>query len=162
MLIEAAGGKQSFRLSLVTSIPVAAALIAMFLVGRHSDRTGERKYHVAACAMTAATGLVLAVIFRDNLWLMVLSFTLSQIGQRSVQGVFWAIPPIFLGGTAAAACIGLINALGNLGGYVGPSAMGILRQTTGTYSRGLLVLTAALVIETAIVVSLRLPKPDRR
>jgi hypothetical protein len=44
--------------------------------------------------MTAATGLVLAVIFRDNLWLMVLSFTLSQIGQRSVQGVFWAIPPV--------------------------------------------------------------------
>jgi len=90
---------------------------------------------------------------------MVLSFTLSQIGQRSVQGVFWAIPPIFLGGTAAAACIGLINALGNLGGYVGPSVMGALRQSTGTYSRGLLVLALALVVETAIVISLRLPKP---
>jgi ACS family tartrate transporter-like MFS transporter len=159
MLTEAAGGRQSFGLSLVTSIPFAAALAAMFLVGRHSDRTGERKFHVAACAMTAATGLVLAVLFRNNLWLMVLSFTLSQIGQRSVQGVFWAIPPIFLGGTAAAACIGLINALGNLGGYVGPSVMGALRQTTGTYSQGLLVLALALVVETAIVVSLRLPKP---
>jgi len=159
MLTEAAGGRQSFGLSLVTSVPFAAALVAMFLVGRHSDRTGERKFHVAACAMTAATGLVLAVLFRNNLWLMVLSFTLSQIGQRSVQGVFWAIPPIFLGGTAAAGCIGLINALGNLGGYVGPSVMGALRQTTGTYSQGLLVLALALVVETAIVISLRLPKP---
>jgi ACS family tartrate transporter-like MFS transporter len=74
--------------------------------------------------------------------------------------VFWSIPPIFLGGTAAAACIGLINAIGNLGGYVGPSLMGALRDATGTYSRGLLVLAAALLIETAIVVSLRLPKRD--
>jgi MFS transporter, ACS family, tartrate transporter len=160
MLTEAAGGRQSFGLSLMTALPFAAALLAMFLVGRHSDRTGERKYHVGACAMTAAAGLVLAVAFRGNLWLVVLSFTLSQVGQRSVQGVFWAIPPIFLGGTAAAACIGLINAIGNLGGWVGPSLMGMLRQATGTYSRGLLVLAAALVIETIIVISLRLPARD--
>ena len=160
MLTEAAGGRQSFGLSLMTALPYCAALIAMFLVGRHSDRTGERKYHVAACAMTAAVGLVLAVAFHGNLWLVVLSFTLSQVGQRSVQGVFWAIPPIFLGGTAAAACIGLINAIGNLGGWVGPSLMGMLREATGTYSRGLLVLAAALVIETIIVISLRLPARD--
>ncbi len=160
MLTEAAGGRQSFGLSLMTTLPFAAALVAMFLVGRHSDRTGERKYHVAACAMTAAVGLVLAVVFRNNLWLVVLSFTLSQIGQRSAQGVFWAIPPIFLGGAAAAACIGLINSIGNLGGAVGPSIMGTLRQTTGSYSQGLLVLATVLVVETAIVVSLRLPRRD--
>ena len=161
MLTEAAGGRQSFRLSLLTTLPFAAALVAMFLVGRHSDRSGERKYHVAACAMTAAAGLVLAVVFRNNLWLVVLSFTLSQIGQRSAQGVFWAIPPIFLGGAAAAACIGLINAIGNLGGAVGPALMGALRQATGSYSQGLLVLASVLVIETAIVVSLHLPSRDR-
>jgi ACS family tartrate transporter-like MFS transporter len=160
MLTEAAGGRQSFGLSLLTTLPFVAALAAMFLVGRHSDRTGERKYHVAACTITAAAGLVLAVAFRGNLWLVVLSFTLSQVGQRSVQGVFWAIPPIFLGGTAAAACIGLINAIGNLGGYVGPSLMGALRDATGSYSRGLLVLAAALVVETIIVISLRLPARD--
>jgi ACS family tartrate transporter-like MFS transporter len=160
ILTEAAGGRESFGLSLMTALPFCAALVAMYLVGRHSDRTGERKYHVAACAMTAAVGLVLAVAFRENLWLVVLSFTLSQVGQRSVQGVFWAIPPIFLGGTAAAACIGLINAIGNLGGWVGPSLMGMLREATGTYSRGLLVLAGALVIEAIIVSSLRLPKRD--
>ena len=128
MLTEAAGGRQRFTLSLMTTLPFAAALVAMFLVGRHSDRTGERKYHVAACAIRPLPACVLAVVFRNNLWLVVLSFTLSQIGQRSVQGVFWAIPPIFLGGTAAAACIGLINAIGNLGGAVGPSLMGVLRR----------------------------------
>lgn len=161
MLTEAAGGRQSFGLSLMTALPFAVALVAMFLVGRHSDRTAERKFHLATCAMTAAVGLVLAVLFRNDLWLMVLSFTLSQIGQRSAQGVFWAIPPIFLGGTAAAGCIGLINAIGNLGGAVGPSIMGALRQATGSYNQGLLVLATVLVIETAIVVSLRLPRRDR-
>jgi ACS family tartrate transporter-like MFS transporter len=73
------------------------------------------------------------------------------------MSVFWAIPPIFLGGTGAAAGIALINALGNLGGAVGPSMMGWLRDVTGGYVGGLLVLTAVLVAEAILVVSLRLP-----
>jgi ACS family tartrate transporter-like MFS transporter len=88
----------------------------------------------------------------------VLSFTLSQIGQRSVMSVFWAIPPIFLGGTAAAAGIAMINAIGNLGGAVGPTVMGGLRERTGAYTGGLLVLVAALVLEAILVASLRLPR----
>ncbi len=90
--------------------------------------------------------------------LIVCAFALSQLGQRSVQGVFWAIPPIFLGGTAAAAGIALINSVGNLGGFVGPTVMGWLRGVSGSYASGLLVLAAALIIEAALVVSLRLPK----
>jgi ACS family tartrate transporter-like MFS transporter len=156
ILVEASGAS-GFRLSLLTAIPFVAALVAMVLVGRHSDRTGERKLHVAACALTAATGLVLAVTFRDNVWLLVLSFTLSQMGQRSVMSVFWAIPPMLLGGTAAAAGIALINAVGNLGGFFGPSMMGSLRDFTGGYTGGLLVLAGALVLEAILVLSLRLP-----
>jgi ACS family tartrate transporter-like MFS transporter len=72
--------------------------------------------------------------------------------------VFWAIPPIFLGGTAAAAGIALINSVGNLGGFVGPTVMGTLRGQTGDYASGLTVLAIALVIEAALVMSLRLPK----
>jgi MFS transporter, ACS family, tartrate transporter len=135
-------------------------LVAMVLIGRHSDRTGERKGHVAACAITAAIGLVLAVVFRHNIWLLVLSFTLSQIGQRSVMSVFWTIPPIFLGGTGAAAGIGLINAIGNLGGAVGPSLMGALRDFTGAYTTGLLILAGALVLESIVVLTLRIPARD--
>jgi nitrate/nitrite transporter NarK len=134
----------------------------MVLVGRHSDRTGERKLHVAACAITAAVGLLLAVAFRDNLWMLVLSFAICQMGQRSVMSVFWAIPPVFLTGTAAAAGIALINAVGNLGGFFGPSMMGWVRDLTGGYSGGLLVLAAALLVEAVLVVSLRLPAPSQR
>jgi nitrate/nitrite transporter NarK len=130
------------------------------LVGRHSDRSGERKLHVAACALTASAGLLLAVLFRHNIWLLVLSFTLSQMGQRSVLSVFWSIPPILLAGSGAAAGIGLINGIGNLGGFVGPPTMGALRDFTGAYTGGLLVLAAALVVEAILVVSLRLPAPQ--
>jgi ACS family tartrate transporter-like MFS transporter len=156
MLAEASGSS-GYGLSTLTSIPFVAALVAMVVIGRHSDRTGERKMHVAACAVIAATGLLLAVAFRDNVWLLVLSFTLSQMGQRSVMSVFWAMPPMVLGGAAAAAGIGLINAVGNLGGFFGPSIMGTLRDVTGGYTGGLLVLAAALAMEAVLVLSLRLP-----
>ena len=92
-----------------------------------------------------------------NIWLLVLSFTLSQMGQRSVMSVFWAIPPMLLSGPGAAAGIALINAIGNLGGFFGPSMMGTLRDLTGGYNGGLLVLAGALLIEAALVMTLRLP-----
>jgi ACS family tartrate transporter-like MFS transporter len=159
-ILSDVSGYKGAALSGITMIPFTAALVGMVLIGRHSDRTGERKRHVAACALTASTGIVLAVIFKDSVPLIVLSFTLSQIGQRSVMSVFWAIPPIFLG-SAAAAGIALINALGNLGGFVGPSVMGWLRASTGTYSAGLLVLATALVVEAILVMCLRLPPEPR-
>jgi MFS transporter, ACS family, tartrate transporter len=156
ILVEASGAS-GFRLSLLTAIPFVAALIAMVVIGRHSDRTGERKFHVAACALTASIGLFLAVIFKDNVAMLVLSFAICQMGQRAVLSVFWAIPPMLLGGAAAAAGIALINAVGNLGGFFGPSMMGSLRDWTGGYSGGLLVLAAALIIEALLVITLKLP-----
>ena len=157
ILRDAAGGS-SMRLTLVSAIPFVAALVAMVAIGRHSDRTGDRKGHVAVCALTGAAGLVVAVLFPRNVSLLVAGFMLSQVGQRSVMSVFWAIPPMMLAGTAAAAGIALINAVGNLGGFVGPSVMGALREQTGTYTGGLLVLAAALVLEAALVVRITLPR----
>lgn len=156
-MLRETSGAGGFRLSLMTAIPFTAALAAMVLVGRHSDRTRERKLHVAACAITASVGLLLAALSQHSIWLLVLSFTLSQMGQRSVMSVFWAIPPIFLGGTGAAAGIALINAIGNLGGAAGPSMMGWLRDATGGYVGGLLVLAVVLIAEAVVVSLLRLP-----
>ena len=143
----------------LTALPFVVAMAGMIVVARHSDRTGERKWHVAGCCLVAAAGLLLAIAFQDNVPMLVLSFALSQLGQRSVLSVFWAIPPIFLGGTGAAAGIALINSLGNLGGFVGPTVVGSLRGSSGTYTSGLLVLVLALVIEAILVASMRLPKP---
>jgi ACS family tartrate transporter-like MFS transporter len=156
-ILREASSYRGLRLSAITAIPFIVALVGMVLIGRHSDRTGERKGHVAACALTGAAGLVLAASFPHSLLIVVLSFALSQLGQRSVQGVFWAIPPMFLGGTAAAAGIALINSIGNLGGFVGPTVMGWLRGTSGGYSAGLLVLASVLILEAILVMSLKLP-----
>ena len=151
-------GTSGWRLTAITSIPFVCALIGMILIGRHSDRTRERKGHVAACALTAATGLIIGAAFTDNLPLLVLSFAFSQVGQRSVMAVFWSIPPLVLGGTGAAAGIALINAVGNLGGFVGPSVMGWLRQETGGYAGGMLVLATGLIVAAGLVMTIKLPR----
>ena len=155
-MIEETLGHRSF---VAVMIPFAFALVAMVLVGRHSDRTGERKWHVAGSALVAAVGLALAAAFRADPVMLIASLTICQMGQRSVQPTFWAIPPLFLGGTAAAAGIALVNSIGNLGGYIGPWAMGALRDLTHSHTGGLLLLAGALVLQAALVLSLRLPTP---
>jgi ACS family tartrate transporter-like MFS transporter len=155
-MLREASGFSGFKLSAITAIPFVAALVGMVLIGRNSDRTGERKGHVAACALTGALGLALAAFSGESVPLIVLSFTISQVGQRAIQSVFWAIPPAFLGGTAAAAGIALVNAVGNLGGFVGPWVVGFLRRGSESYTMGLLVMAVALVIEAILVLSLRL------
>ncbi len=155
-MIEEALGRRSFVLVM---IPFAFALVGMYLIGRHSDKTGERKGHVAASALLAAVGLLIAAFSQSNVALLVASLAICQIGQRAVQPTFWTIPPLFLGGTAAAAGIALINSVGNLGGYLGPWAMGALRDLTHGYTGGLLLLAALLTAQAVLVWSLRLPAP---
>jgi ACS family tartrate transporter-like MFS transporter len=158
-ILRDVSGYDGFTLAAITAIPFVFALVGMVMIGAHSDRTGERKWHVAGCALTGALGLILAASSQHSVALIVLSFALCQVGQRSVMSVFWSIPPIFLGGTAAAAGIGMINAVGNLGGFVGPTVMGWLRTTTNSYSVGLLVLAGSLIIAAALVATLHLPAP---
>jgi ACS family tartrate transporter-like MFS transporter len=158
-ILREASGFTGFRLSAITAVPFAIALMGMVIIGRQSDRSGERERYVAGCAYTAALGLVLAAATQSSVLLIVLSFTLSQLGQRAFQGVFWAIPPRFLGGAAAAAGIATINAIGNLGGFVGPTVMGWLRKGTDSYTGGLLLLAAGLTVAGTLVLALRPPRP---
>jgi MFS transporter, ACS family, tartrate transporter len=156
-LLRDVTGAEGFTLSAMTAAPFVAALVAMVVVGRHSDRTGERKIHVAVCAAMTAVGLLIAVVSQRHPWLLVLGFTVAQMALRSLAGVFWAMPPQLLGGRSAAAGIALINALGSLGGFVGPTAIGVLLGLTGSYTGGLLALTGALIVEAALVLVIRLP-----
>ena len=157
-LLEDVTGAEGFALSALTSVPFLVALGAMVIVGRHSDRTGERRWYVAGCALANAVGLLVAVSFQQNIWLLVLGFTISQMALRSLAGVFWAMPPALLGGAAAAAGIALINSLGNIGGFVGPTLIGWLLDVTGSYTGGLLALTVVLVAQALLVLRVRLPR----
>ena len=156
-LLQDVTAAEGYTLSAITALPFAAALAAMVLVGRHSDRTGDRRLHVAACAATTAVGLLLAVAAQQQTALLILAFAIAQMALRSLAGVFWAMPPQFLGGAAAAGGIALINSIGNLGGFVGPTVIGVLHDLTGGYTGGLLALTGVLVVEALLVLRLRLP-----
>jgi MFS family permease len=161
-LLRDVTGAEGFTLSLITAVPFVAALITMVVVGRHSDRTGERRRHVAGCAAITAVGLLLAVASQRHPWILVLAFTIAQMGLRSLAAVFWAMPPQLLGGRSAAAGIALINSIGNLGGFVGPTIIGVLLDATGGYTGGLLALTGALIVEAALVLAVRLPPAGLR
>jgi len=157
MLQELTGYKGA-KLILVNSLPFAAAIVGMIIISAHSDRTRERKWHVVVCALIGATGLAIAAFFPHPVWLFVLGFAICQIGQRTIVSVFWSIPPAFLGGTAAAAGIALVNSIGNLGGYLGNESMGWLLQKTGGYTGGLLTLGGSLLVLAVLVATLRLPR----
>ncbi len=160
-ILKEVSGFSGWKLVALNTPIFAVAMVGMVLIGRHSDRTGERKKHVAFCAVLASAGLALAAVFQHSVPLIVLSFVLSQLGQRSLLGPFWAIPPVFLGGTAAAAGIAVINSLGNLGGQAGSTVMGWLRDISDGYSGGLLVLAGALVVEAMIILTVKLPTRQR-
>jgi ACS family tartrate transporter-like MFS transporter len=157
-LLEDVTGAQGLRLSVIIAVPFIAALAAMVIVGHASDRSGERTRYVAGCALVTGLGLVIAVSFQHSTWLLVLGFAVSQMALRSLAGVFWAIPPAILGGAAAAAGLAVINSVGNLGGFVGPTLIGALHDMTGGYSGSLLVLTGVLVVEAMLVLRARVPR----
>jgi len=142
--------------SLVSVLPYLAGCVAMVLTARHSDRTGERRWHVAVPAFTASLGLVLVVAFYQNHpWVAFLMLCVTAAGMYSTRGPFWSMPTAFLGGTAAAAGIALVNSTGNLGGFVGPNIMGFVTQRTGHLEGGMLVLAGSLLMAGLLALSVR-------
>jgi ACS family tartrate transporter-like MFS transporter len=150
-------GMKGWQLGLLSGSTLLPAIPGMILITAHSDRKGERRRHTAYCCALAAVGLLLTVASGKVTALVWISLVICHIGQRTIQAVFWTIPPIFLGGVAAAAGIAFINSVGNLGGYLGPGAMGRLKELTGAYNAGLLVLAGIVLVQAAIVLSLKLP-----
>jgi ACS family tartrate transporter-like MFS transporter len=146
---------KGFALSVTTAIPFAVALAAMVAIGRFSDRSGERRRVVAGCALATAAGLIVAVSFQQRTVLLVLGFTIAQMALRSLAGVFWALPPEILGPRSAAVGIAAINAIGGLGGFIGPTLIGVLLDASGGYSGGLLALTGVLVLEAFLILKTR-------
>ncbi|HZE96082.1 MAG TPA: MFS transporter [Planctomycetota bacterium] len=149
-------GMKGWRLGLLSGSTLLPAIPGMILITARSDRKAERRWHTASCCALASIGLVLTVLSGKITALVWISLVICHIGQRTIQAVFWTIPPIFLGGVAAAAGIAFINSVGNLGGYLGPGAMGRLKELTGGYNTGLLALAGIVLVQAAIVLSLRL------
>ena len=133
-----------------------AAWPTMLLIGWNSDRTGERRWHVAASYFACGVGLAGTLFTGGSLAAAIAMFALAAMGINGRLPGFWALPAQFLGGTAAAASIGAINCVGNLGGFVGPYVLGFLSEHSGgSYSSGVLFLSAAAVLGAILVLFVR-------
>jgi nitrate/nitrite transporter NarK len=143
-ILKRLSGKSDFKVTLLAALPYVAAFITQQVNGWHSDRTQERRWHAALPVFVCGIALALAVLSRANLALSVGWFVVAGGAFYGFQPVFWAVPTRFLSESAAAASIGLINSVGNLGGFVGPMVMGYLASRTHSFSAALLYLVASL------------------
>ncbi|MGD9904025.1 MAG: MFS transporter [Vicinamibacterales bacterium] len=160
-MLQALGGASSAVVALVSAVPYVAAAIAMVAVGARSDRTGERRWHVAGSAVAGALGFVLAALGPASFAFSLMALSLAAMGVWGTLGPFWALPTAFLTGRAAAGGVALVNSVANIGGFVGPTLMGYLRDLTGGFAASLWLLAAALLAGAAIAVALRPPADSR-
>jgi len=151
--IVKAFGLNTFLTTLVSATPYLVGLIGMVWWGRRSDRAAERRYHAAIPLLVASAGLALATI-SDDPTLKMLAFCIAGFGIFACLPVFWTLPTAFLSGAAAAAGIAVINSIGNLAGFAGPFAMGWLKDHTGSYTDGLLLLGGLGIIAMGIVLGI--------
>jgi MFS transporter, ACS family, tartrate transporter len=160
-MIQKVSGFGSFEVAMIATLPFLASWPMTILLGWSSDRTGERRWHTAAAYVILAAGLAGSVWAGDHIVLGVVMFSLAAIGISARLPAFWALPASLLGGATAAASIGAINCLGNLGGLVGPYVLGALSTATGSYSAGIWCLTGASVLAAILILLVR-SKPVRR
>ncbi|MBV8627921.1 MAG: MFS transporter [Paraburkholderia sp.] len=146
-------GFGSFETGLIAAVPSVLAVIAMILWARNSDRTEERTWHVVIPCVVACLGFILVGQGTTAL-MVILALVLANIGISAAKAPLWAMPSMFLSGAGAAAGIAMINSVGNLGGFVGPFAIGWLKNVTGSYSAGLYVVGATLAISAAVTLML--------
>jgi len=146
---------------LVTSVPYVVAAVVMVPWARHSDRTGERVWHVAIPAIVGGVSIPVALYMTDP-YLAMIAVTLSTCSVMCALPVFWSLPSTFLTGLAAAGGIALINSIGNLSGFSGPYITGWLTGLTGNARLALWVVGALSLAAAAAVVYLGAkPSPDR-
>ena len=145
-ILKRLSGKSDLKVTLLAALPYVAAFIAQQVNGWHSDRTRERRWHAAIPVFLCGVALALAVVYSTNLPVSIGLFVVAGGSFYGFQPVFWAVPTMFLSESAAAASIGLINSVGNLGGFVGPMVMGYLAHRTHSFSAGLLYLVASLFV----------------
>lgn len=158
-LILKGHGLTTMEIGLISAPPYLAAAVGMLLWARYVDRHSNRILHLILSCLLAVAGLVASVVFAE-LVPSLIALAVALVGVSSARTIFWTIPPRFLVGTGAAGGIAFINSVGILGGFAGPFMMGWLRDLTGSFSAGLMVMAGVLVVTAAAAASLRLLMRD--
>ena len=158
-IIQGFGHRSDFEIGLLSAIPFVGAAVAMVFAGVASDRSGERRWHLAFCATVGAAGLMLASMTHAPL-LSLGALSIAAAGISGTFGPFWAMQGEFFSGTAAAGAIALVNSIGNLGGFAGPFIVGMVKQRTHSFAGGMIVMAASMVAAGVIALTLPLPLRD--
>ncbi|WP_372240500.1 MFS transporter [Pseudomonas sp. MN1F] len=153
-IIKSAGVTSTLQIGLLTAIPYSVAIIAMFLNARHSNRTGERRWHAAIPAFIGGCGLILSAAFAHDVTLSILFLTVAASGVLSLMPIYWTLPGTVLSGVAAAAGIGMINAIGNLSGFTGSMITAMAETLTGDINNGTYVLGLCLFVSGLLILAI--------
>jgi ACS family tartrate transporter-like MFS transporter len=138
-------GFSNLEVGFLTSLPYIVGCAGMLIIGYWSDRTKERRWFLVLTMVIAAIGLYLAAAFGGSIW-SILALSLAAVGILGLKGPFWPLPAAYLSGTAMAGGIAFINSVGNLGGFVGPSAVGWIKDASGSFEGGLYALAGLAVL----------------
>ena len=150
-IVKRLSGLSDLKVTLISALPYIVAIIVQQANAWHSDHRRERRWHSAVPVFVCGAGLALAVLFGSNSIVSLVLLILAGGAFYGFQPVFWTVPTIFLGESAAAASIGLINSVGNLGGFVGPMIMGFLASRLHSFSAALLYLVASLFMSGTVI-----------
>lgn len=160
-IIKSLGTFSNMTVGWLTMIPYIAGGVTMVVWGRISDRMGERRWNLLGACILATVGLVIAGMTMGTWWALV-GMSIAAMGFYGSKGPFWAMPPMFLTGTAAAASLAWINSIGNLGGSIGPWYVGVMKDATGSYAGGLYGLALlGLIASLVCAFFLHIPDPTR-
>ncbi|GJD52755.1 Putative metabolite transport protein NicT [Methylobacterium crusticola] len=150
-LIVNMGVKDPVTVGLMSALPSLCAIGSMVLVSRSSDRTRERRWHLAALYLTGAAGLVLSVVWQHDPVLGLLALCVATAGIMAIPPLFWNLPTAMLSGVAAAGGLAVLNSFANLSGFFGPAIIGWTSQATGKTEFSILFLAAALILAAGLI-----------
>src|SRR6266545_3204365 len=159
LIIKSLTGLSNFKVGLVLGAISAVTIVGMLLNGYHSDRTGERAKHIAVPLLVMGIGLIGCALLRQPVW-AIIALALVPLGHCASYGPFWSMPTQFFTGPAAAAGIALVTMIANVGSFVGPTLIGILKTRTGTHTAAFLLLGGLAVI--AALLALRVSSAPAR
>jgi cyanate permease len=143
--VRSTGIEGTLAIGVLSAIPYLAALATMNLFGRSADRRRERRWHLIIPALMGTVGFSLASMWAGSTVLSLIALSIAAAGVLTCAPLFWSLPTSFLGGTAAAAGIAVINSVGNLAGFVSPFMIGEIKDATGSTTIPMYVLALSLV-----------------
>lgn len=151
--VKSTGIEGALAIGLLSAIPYLAALIAMNLFGWSADKRRERRWHLVVPALMGTVGFTLASAWSGSTALSLVALSIAAAGVLTCAPLFWSLPTSFLGGTAAAAGIAVINSVGNLAGFVSPYMIGAIKDATGSTQLPMYVLALVLAVGAAVVLT---------